>query len=87
MTASGYYEELVATDDITPRWICQFVSRILFCCIFYELLVGVVTATSQEIESVIESKIQTAQVMTIIRWCIYSVAYLFPFLWNQCCSI
>ena len=86
-TASGYYGELVANVDITPRWICQFVSRIIFCYILYELLAGVVTATSQETDSVIESKIQITQVMTIIRWCTYSVAYLFPFLWNQCCSI
>ena len=43
-TASGYYGELVANVDITPRWICQFVSRIIFCYILYELLAGVVTA-------------------------------------------
>ena len=80
MTVSGYYGEWVASDDVTPRWICQFVSRILFCCIVYELLVGVATATAQETDSVIGSKIQTAQVMTIISWCTYSVVYLFPLL-------
>ena len=80
MTVSGYYGELVATGDLTPRWICQFVSRILFCCIFHELLVKVATATAQETDSVIGSKIQTAQVMTIISWCAYSVVYPFPLL-------
>ena len=80
VTPAGYYRELAATDDITPRWICKFVSRILFCCIVYELLVGVATATAQETDSVIGSKIQTAQVMTIISWCTYSVVYLFPLL-------
>ena len=78
MTVSGYYGELVATDDLAPRWICKFVSRILFCCIVYELLVGLATATAQETDPVIWSKIQTAQVMIIISWCAYSVVYLFP---------
>ena len=87
MTVSGYYGEFVTNDDLTPRGMCQFVSRINFCYILYERLAGVVTATSHKTDSVIESKIQTTQVMTIIRWCTYSVAYLFPFLWNQCCSI
>ena len=77
MTVSGYYGELVVTDEFTPRWICQFASMILFCCSAYELLVGLATATAQEIDPVIGSKIQTAQVMTIISWCNYSVVYGF----------
>ena len=80
MTVSDYHGEFVTTDDFTPRWICQFVSMILFCCIVYELLIGPATATAKETDPVIGSKIQTAQVMTIISWCTYSVVYLFPLL-------
>ena len=80
MTVSGYYGEFVTNDDLTPRGMCQFVSMILFCCIVYELLIGLATATAKETDPVIGSKIQTAQVMTIISWCGYSVVYLFPLL-------
>ena len=80
MTASGYYGEFVTTDDFTPRWICQFESMILFCRIVYELLIGPASPTAKETDPVIGSKIQIAQVMTIISWCGYSVVYLFPLL-------
>merc|ERR1711965_884871 len=73
MIVSGYYGELVITGDLTPRWMCWFISMMFFLYIVYELLVGLSDAT-------IRGKIQTAQVMTVISWCTYPVVYLFPML-------
>merc|ERR1712232_1192869 len=78
MIVSGYYGELVITGDLTPRWMCWFVSMVFFLYIVYELLVGLAAATNSEADPVIKSKIQTAQVMTVISWCTYPVVYLFP---------
>merc|ERR1712019_80129 len=80
MIVSGYYGELVVTGDLTPRWLCWFVSMCFFLYIVYELLVGLAAATNSESDPVIKSKIQTAQVMTVISWCTYPVVYLFPML-------
>merc|ERR1712174_101731 len=78
MIVSGYYGELVVTGDLTPRWICWFVSMGFFLYIVYELLVGLAAATNSETDPVIKAKIQTAQIMTVISWCTYPVVYLFP---------
>merc|ERR1712050_178228 len=78
MIVSGYYGELTVTGDLTPRWICWFVSMCFFLYIVYELLVGLSGATESETDPVIKSKIQLAQVMTVISWCTYPVVYLFP---------
>ena len=48
--------------------------------IVYELLVGLSVATNSETDPVIKSKIQLAQVMTVVSWCTYPVVYLFPML-------
>jgi bacteriorhodopsin len=80
MIISGYYGELVVTGDLTPRWICWFVSMGFFCYIVYELLVGLAAATNSESDPQISGKIQTAQIMTVISWCTYPVVYLFPML-------
>merc|ERR1719389_1514651 len=80
MIASGYYGELVITGDLTPRWMCWFVSMGFFLYIVYELLVGLSAATNAEADPVIRSKIQSAQVMTVISWCTYPIVYLFPML-------
>merc|ERR1712045_258938 len=40
MIVSGYYGELVITGDLTPRWLCWFLSMGFFLYIVYELLVG-----------------------------------------------
>merc|ERR1712124_143082 len=80
MIVSGYYGELVITGDLTPRWMCWFVSMMFFLYIAYELLVGLSEATNSEADPVIKGKIQTAQVMTVISWCTYPVVYLFPML-------
>merc|ERR1712182_69723 len=40
MIVSGYYGELVITGDLTPRWMCWFISMMFFLYIVYELLVG-----------------------------------------------
>ena len=80
MIVSGYYGELVITGDLTPRWMCWFISMMFFLYIVYELLVGLSEATNSEADPVIKSKIQTAQVMTVISWCTYPVVYLFPML-------
>jgi len=80
MIVSGYYGELVVTGDLTPRWMCWFISMMFFLYIVYELLVGLSEATNQEPDPVIRGKIQTAQVMTVISWCTYPIVYLFPML-------
>merc|ERR1711948_228760 len=80
MIVSGYYGELVITGDLTPRWMCWFLSMAFFLYIVYELLVGLAAATASEADPVIASKIGTAQVMTVISWCTYPVVYLFPML-------
>jgi len=78
MICSGYYGELVVTGDLTPRWMCWFLSMVFFLYIVYELLVGLSEATNSEADPVIAGKIRTAQVMTVISWCTYPIVYLFP---------
>merc|ERR1712086_1201746 len=78
MIVSGYYGELTVTGDLTPRWMCWFVSMIFFLYIVYELLVGLSEATNAEADPVIKAKISSAQVVTVISWCTYPVVYLFP---------
>merc|ERR1711935_684422 len=80
MICSGYYGELVVTGDLTPRWMCWFLSMTFFLYIVYELLVGLAEATNGESDPVVKSKIQSAQVMTVISWCTYPVVYLIPML-------
>jgi bacteriorhodopsin len=80
MIASGYYGELVVTGDLTPRWVCWFISMVFFLYIVYELLVGLASATASEADPVVKGKIQTAQLMTVVSWCTYPVVYLFPML-------
>jgi len=80
MIVSGYYGELVVTGDLTPRWMCWFVSMVFFLYIVYELLVGLSDATNSETDPVIAGKIGFAQVMTVISWCTYPIVYLFPML-------
>merc|ERR1712146_538365 len=79
MIVSGYYGELVVTGDLTPRWVCWFVSMAFFLYIVQELMVGLSEATNKEAPE-IAGKIRTAQVMTCISWCTYPVVYLFPML-------
>jgi len=80
MIASGYYGELVVSGDLTPRWMCWFLSMIFFLYIVNELLNGLAEATASEADPVIAGKIRNAQVMTVISWCTYPVVYLFPML-------
>jgi len=80
MIVSGYYGELVVTGDLTPRWMCWFVSMVFFLYIVFELLVGLAAATNTETDPVVKGKIQTAQMMTVVSWCTYPVVYLFPML-------
>jgi len=80
MIASGYYGELVVSGDLTPRWLCWFVSMIFFLYIVNELLNGLAAATASEADPKIAEKIRTAQVWTVISWCTYPVVYLFPML-------
>merc|ERR1712162_50104 len=80
MIVSGYYGELVITGDLTPRWMCWFISMMFFLYIVYELLVGLSDATNSEADPTIRGKIQSAQLMTVVSWCTYPVVYLFPML-------
>merc|ERR1712139_745802 len=83
MICSGYYGELVITGDLTPRWVCWFLSMSFFLYIVYELLVGLSAATASEADPAVAGKIRIAQVMTVISWCTYPVVYLFPMLGIQ----
>merc|ERR1711884_89190 len=80
MIISGYYGELTVTGDLTPRWVCWFISMAFFLYIVQELLVGLAEATNRESDPAVKSNIQPAQVMTVISWCTYPVVYLFPML-------
>merc|ERR1719433_1957501 len=80
MIVSGYYGELTVTGDLTPRWICWFISMAFFLYIVQELLVGLSEATELETNKEVKDKIKTAQVVTVISWCTYPVVYLFPML-------
>jgi bacteriorhodopsin len=80
MIVTGYYGELIVTGDLTPRWICWFVSMLFFLYIVYELLVGLASATNLESDPAVKSKIRIAQIMTVISWCTYPVVYLLPVL-------
>merc|ERR1711877_29432 len=80
MIVSGYYGELVVTGDLTPRWICWFISMAFFLYIVQELLVGLSEATEQEPDKVVKEAIKSAQLVTVISWCTYPVVYLFPML-------
>merc|ERR1712100_526882 len=80
MIISGYYGELTVAGDLTPRWVCWFVSMCFFLYIVYELLGGLKAATDSESDPVIKGKIELAQWMTVISWCTYPVVYLFPML-------
>jgi len=83
MIISGYYGELTVTGNLTPRWICWFVSMLFFLFIVYELLSGLSNATNSESDPEIREKIKLAQVVTVISWCTYPVVYLFPMLGIQ----
>ena len=67
MIISGYYGELVVTDDLTPRWACWFLSMVFFFFLYfvYELLVGLSAATKAATDAVVKGKIQTAQLVRI----------------------
>jgi len=80
MIVSGYYGELTVTGDLTPRWMCWFLSMCFFLYIVFELLVGLAAATNSETDPVVKEKIQTAQLMTVVSWCTYPIVYLFPML-------
>merc|ERR1712066_30600 len=80
MIVSGYYGELTVTGDLTPRWVCWGLSMSFFLYIVYELLVGLSAATNDEADPIVNGKIQSAQLMTVVSWCTYPVVYLFPML-------
>mmetsp|Transcript_100017 Transcript_100017/g.178004 ORF Transcript_100017/g.178004 Transcript_100017/m.178004 type:complete len:266 (-) Transcript_100017:53-850(-) len=83
MIICGYYGELVVSGDLTPRWVCWFISMIFFLYVVYELLVGLAGATNSEADPVIKSKILMAQIVTVISWCTYPIVYLFPMMGFQ----
>jgi hypothetical protein len=80
MIVSGYYEELVVTGDLTPRWLFRFNSILFFSYIVYELLVGLAEASKSETDPIVQKKIQTAQLMKVISLCTYPVVRLFTML-------
>merc|ERR1719345_409871 len=87
MICSGYYGELVVSGNLTPRWVCWFLSMSFFLYIVYELLVGLSAATNSEADPAIAARIRTAQTMTVIRcnWCPKSVSGSSIFLFDLYC--
>ena len=73
MIISGYYGELVITGNLTPRWICWFISMLFFLYTVYELLVGLADATEKEQDADVKSNIKLAQIATVVSWCTYAV--------------
>merc|ERR1712039_1078125 len=65
MIVSGYYGELTVTGDLTPRWICWFISMAFFLYIVQELLVGLSEATEREADRDVKDKIKSAQLVHI----------------------
>jgi len=80
MIVSGYYGELIVAGNLTPRWICWFVSMLFFCYIVFELMVGLKAATDKEADREVKSNIELAKLMTVVSWCTYPIVYLFPML-------
>ena len=62
---------MVVTGGITPRWMCWFAPMDFVRYIVYEFPIGFATTTAFEAGSVIKSKCEIGQVMTIISWCAY----------------
>merc|ERR1712117_604271 len=58
MIVSGYYGELTVTGDLTPRWVCWFISMAFFLNIVQELLVGLSEATELETNREVKDKIK-----------------------------
>ena len=77
MIVTGYYDDLVITGDLAPRWLCWGVSMFLFLYIVAELMVDLSNATNNE-TLVVAGKNRTAQIMTVISWCTCAVVHLFP---------
>ena len=76
MIVSGYYGELTITGNLAPRWACWCLSMCFFLYIVYELLVGLSQATNSESDPIVKSKIQLAQVPTVLSWCTYPVVHV-----------
>merc|ERR1712151_728388 len=78
MIVSGYYGELTISGDLTPRWLCWFLSMSFFLYVVYELMRGLSEATNAEEDEKIRGNIKNAQLWTVISWTTYPVVYLFP---------
>merc|ERR1712187_350427 len=78
MIVSGYYGELTISGDLTPRWLCWFLSMSFFLYVVYELMRGLSEATNAEEDEKIRKNIKNAQLWTVISWTTYPVVYLFP---------
>ena len=59
MIVSVYDGQLVVTVELTPCWLCWLVSMASFLYLVYELLVGLVTATTAELDEEIRGKIKS----------------------------
>merc|ERR1712119_114508 len=75
MIISGYYGELFVSGDLTPRWICFLLSMSFFLYVVYELLVGLGAATDSETDANVRSKIQAAQMATVVSWTTHPVRW------------
>lgn len=80
MIVSGYYGVLVITGDLTPRWMCWFISMVFFVSIVFELLVGLSVATNLDHDAVVKGKLKTAQVVTCLSRSTYPVVFFLSML-------
>jgi len=78
MIVSGYYGELTVSGDLTPRWMCWFLSMSFFLYVVYVLMKGLAAATNAEEDEAVKKAIKAAQGWTVVSWTTYPVVYLFP---------
>merc|ERR1711963_649524 len=78
MIVSGYYGELTVSGDLTPRWVCWFLSMSFFLYVVFELMKGLAAATNAEEDEDVKKQIKKAQLWTVVSWTTYPVVYLFP---------
>merc|ERR1712032_1633150 len=76
MIVSGYYGELTVSGDLTPRWMCWFISMSFFLYVVYVLMKGLAAATNAEEDEKVKKAIKAAQGWTVVSWTTYNIGVL-----------
>lgn len=80
MIILGYPGELIVQGNLGLRWMCWAAAMVPFLFVVYTLLISLAEATNREMEPVVKSLIQRAQLVTVLSWLTYPIVYLFPML-------